>query len=209
MKLRSISVNDIQVLLVSGSVSFGEVKVLKAGITKLFKTGKNKIILEFSDLHSLSGEILRELSLLDVLARELSGKIVIAGINLETKKKIELFASPPVISSFEKREDAIDYFTGKTQLPVQIQAAPEGEIAQKQTLRKHELTDIGILRKKIVQLENENKTLRSQLQNLIIQRRIPAGISSYELKIRSLQEQLLAALTKTPPGLNSDEISRK
>ena len=53
------------------------IAVLKAGLTKLLQNGKNRIIVHLFDCESLSSDVIRELAILDVFARELSGKIVL------------------------------------------------------------------------------------------------------------------------------------
>src|SRR3954465_5442354 len=101
---------DLSILVAKGTISPEKFPVLKAGIKKLFKDGKNKIILELPDSSSFPPEILRELTALNIVASELSGQIVLAKIEPLTRSKIENFAKPPIIRCFMNRDAAIAFF---------------------------------------------------------------------------------------------------
>ena len=107
MKLSLTQEGDIQILTAKEQITPADTKVLKAGIAKLFKYGKNKIILELTEDQTIPNEVLRELAALDVLARELAGRILLSGVSKDTIKKIELFAIPPIIPCFATRAEAV------------------------------------------------------------------------------------------------------
>jgi len=109
LKLRQLE--QYAVLEISGDISAHNLQVLKAGIKKLFHSGKNKIILSLIDATSVEGEVIRELAMLDILARELSGKIVLVSDNDELKDQVKSFAAPPVIPIFSTIEQAVDYLS--------------------------------------------------------------------------------------------------
>ncbi len=88
--------------------------IVKAGITKFFQNGKNKILLELIDVKGLPDEILRELAMLDLMARELSGRIIILTADVHIKTKVEHFATPPVVPCVATREEAFKAFAPKT-----------------------------------------------------------------------------------------------
>lgn len=121
MKLSLKSQNGIEVLTGGGEISAHDLQILRAGIMKLFQSGKNKIVLEIPEAEKLPPEILREVSKLDLMARELSGRLVLAGVNTVLREQITRFAQPPVIQCFDSKEDAIKHLH---QSPSQSQPAP-------------------------------------------------------------------------------------
>ena len=197
MKLDLKRKADIQILVASGPISSENFKVLKAGIKKLLTDGKNKIVLEIGQASELTAEILRELTELSLLASELSGRIVISGVDPILRAKIENFAKPPVIMCYETEEKALESFqnilggsredllTGKTIDPTLQNQQKE----LKEQIRKRELTDVG-LRKEISELQAENQTLKAQLLQMIIERRNPPDLDSSLERIKVLELQL-------------------
>lgn len=113
MKLRLEAVKDISVLVVEGAITPENFAVLRAGIKKLFKDGKNKIILELPDSGTFTPPILREIASLNLMAAELAGSIVLAQIAPLTRAKIEAFSKPPAVRCFADREAAAEFFYPK------------------------------------------------------------------------------------------------
>lgn len=223
MKLKLSAQHDIQILTATESVSAKDIQVLRAGISKLFHNGKNKIVLELPAGVSISDEAIRELSILDVLARELSGRIVLFCGDAATRTRVQNFAKPPQVLSVASLQDAIAAFApvpldaapkevappvapapaippaaakpvptaAPTPAPTSAPAeAPETTISQKEELRARELGDVGSLRKKVSQLETENKILQQQLSTLIWERRQPGDQSELQARIQTLEAEL-------------------
>ena len=110
MKIELRSESDVQIIRVSGPVTADKFAILKTALTKLFKVGKNKIVLELAGSKELSSDILRELALLNLLASELSGRIVLAEVDDATRAKIQTFSKPPVVNCYVKTSDAVTSF---------------------------------------------------------------------------------------------------
>lgn len=110
MKIALKSEQGVAVLAVSGPVSAENFKVLKAGVTKLLKDGKNKVVLELHEWNDFTTEIIRDLVQLNLLAQELSGKIVLSQVDATTKTKITTFATPQVLELYERTSDAVVSF---------------------------------------------------------------------------------------------------
>ncbi len=110
MKIALRVEQGVAVLAVSGPVSTENFKVLKAGITKLLKDGKNKVILELHEWNDFTTEIIRDLAQLNLIAQELSGKIVLSQVDPTTKTKVTTFATPQVLETYEKTSDAVVAF---------------------------------------------------------------------------------------------------
>lgn len=125
MKIKLESVRDISVLNVTGPVTLESFAVIKAGIKKLFSSGKNKIVLELPDSGAFPTPVLREIAILNLLASELSGQIVLAHIAPLTRAKIEAFSKPPVVTCFPDRNAAAEFFDSKsTESPASKAPAP-------------------------------------------------------------------------------------
>ncbi|MFL5815275.1 MAG: hypothetical protein ACJ763_16990 [Bdellovibrionia bacterium] len=110
MKLKLRAENDIQILTIAELDSSQNVDVLRAGITQIFKNGKNRIILELAEPKLISAELLRELGRLKLLANELAGDIVLSGLDPDTKQKVDNFSKPPFAISFLTTPQAVNYF---------------------------------------------------------------------------------------------------
>ena len=225
MKLKLEPFKDISILNISGELTADSIAIIKAGIKKLFKDGKNKIILEILDSDKVSPDVLREIALLNILASELSGQIVLANIDSATQAKIESFSKPPYVKSYKNRNDALQFFhppekdvPAATAQPAQqatpsiaaaaVATPPKEDEAQKKfksDIRKAELGDVGQLRKKLSDLEKENKELKQQLINLVIQRRDPPDLTSWQTKVATLEKQLEEAVTQ----LNAQQQQKK
>jgi hypothetical protein len=224
MKLKLEVVRDVNVLVAAGPIEPANFAVLKAGIRKLFKDGKNKIILELPDSSTFSPEILREIAVLNLLASELAGQIVLAGIAPMTRAKIDAFSKPPVVRSFPDRATAVEFFHPKPDEPKPAPApASSGSLASapntavetpakggdaaenpsmKSDIRTKELGDLGELRKRLTELEAENRELQSELSRTVALRRDPPDLDSWKEKVSRLEKDLadaVAAAQAPPP----------
>lgn len=216
MKLTLADQHGISVLESRGDVTARDVQVLKAGLTNLLRSGKNRIVLDLPGADKLPGELLREISQLDVLARELSGRIVISGVGSAAREQITRFAQPPVITCFESKAKAIQSFAPQAadvQKPsgepakLKPQTAEEKKKAKedaRQQFRNSELGEMHQLRQAVSQLEAEVALLRKQLGNVLVTRRIPANEEVYRARILELEQEVvglnerLAAATPKP-----------
>ncbi len=124
MKLKLEVVRDISVLVAEGPITPENFAILRAGIKKLFKDGKNKIILELPDSGTFTPPILREFATLNLMASELSGSIVLAQIAPLTRAKIEAFSKPPAVRCFTDRTIASEFFYPKDADPIPYSPAP-------------------------------------------------------------------------------------
>lgn len=216
MKLSLRAVGDIHVLSVSELATAENLKVLQAGVTKSLKTGKNRIILELAEAAAIPAEVLRELARLKLLANELSGDILLAGLDEQAKKNVENFSKPPFISCFATTEQAVQYFKQaleKKEAPAVAAPAPPAPAAApvsagttasgdkdpfKEQIRQRELGEMGALRKENERLKVENKTLNELLATKLLDRRDPPDVQAYQEKLQLLENQLAQILEKPP-----------
>lgn len=218
MKLALGAQDGIAILTGSGDISAHDLDVLRAGIKKLFHSGRHQIILELLDAEQLPADIIREISRFDLTARELSGRVVLAGKNAQLREQVVKFALPPIIECFDSREAAVQYFKKPTPTPQAkpatpapapaaktpaapapqpaagkgAPAAPNPEDAQKAfkaDIRQKELTDLNSLRKRIAELENQNQALMQQLHSAWMTSGL-SGDAALEAQVKALTEQL-------------------
>jgi anti-anti-sigma regulatory factor len=172
MKIALSTVDGVSILTGGGEITTHDVDVLRAGLTKLLKSGRNRIILEFPEAERIPDSVLREMAKLDILARELSGRIVMLGANEQFRKRVLQFALPPVMECFDKREQALGYFKQKDApkvaiAPTAVPSAGQADVPPTQKakaeFRSKELSGATELRKRVSELENENQLLTKQL----------------------------------------------
>lgn len=206
MKIQMLQEGGYPVLVIDGEVSSHDISVVKAGLTKLLKNGKNKILLEFTKSGQLSQEILRELAMFNVLARELSGNIVIAGVDAATQSKIESYSKPPFVECFPTRAAAAAALAPKPveepppPAAVAAAVAPAPSAASAKGADKSgalkELESQEKIRSELEKLKTRNAALEEQLRVLVIQRREPPDKEAHLERVRILEKELEDALAR-------------
>lgn len=201
MKVSLRHEDSIAILEVTGEVDAHNFQVLKAGLTKLLRAGKNRIILSLQDANELESDVLRELAIIDVFARELSGKIVLAAESEELREGVKIFAKPPVIPIVSSIPIALDYFKKSEPKEEAEEADPEALKASLQAKDR----EIEALNARLAQLDpketNElraqNAALRSkvsqlegQVEDLMKEKRVPADAEGFLEKISALEDSL-------------------
>lgn len=205
MKLTRTQDRGVEILTASGDIAQRDAQVLSAGVGKLIRDGKNQILLEIAE-PNIPDELVRELMSLDLVARELSGRLAILASRQELRTKIENFARPMTLASFADRNSAIDFFEKMNSAPLgPIPGAAPGESAPggtdqvsseeqvkqlKEEIRKREVAELGKLRETIVKLENENSALLNQFQTYFRERRLPPDEKAYQQRIQDLEARL-------------------
>jgi hypothetical protein len=216
MKLTLADQDGVCVLTGTGEITEHDIQVLRAGLTKLFKSGKNRVVVDVPEADKLPPEMLRELSSLDMLARELSGRIVLASIKPGLRDQIAKFAKPPIIDCLESREAAVKKLLAKgaevaDTAPVAAAAAaaraaaPDPAAAAealkkaRAEVRSKQLGEPTELRKQVEKLTAEVQLLTQQLHAAMLGRRAPAGEAAQKNQVEAL-EQEIAALIKEQQG---------
>ncbi|HUP56332.1 MAG TPA: hypothetical protein VM598_02695 [Bdellovibrionota bacterium] len=218
MKLALADQDGVCVLTGSGEITEHDIQVLRAGLTKLFKSGKNRVVVDVPEADKLPPEMLRELSALDMLARELSGRIVLASIKPGLRDQIAKFAKPPIIDCVESREAAVKKLLAKgAEVADAAPAAPAVAAAAAKAagpdpaaaaealkkaradVRSRQLGEPTELRKQVAKLTAEVQLLTQQLHAAMLGRRAPAGEAAQKNQVEAL-EQEIAALIKEQQG---------
>jgi anti-anti-sigma regulatory factor len=197
LKIALESLKNIPILSVTETVTEHDIAVLRAGLVKILKTGKNKIVLELPKNESLPSEVIRELASFDIMARELAGRLVLAGITPGLKTKIEVFAMPPVILTFESREKAVEFFLVPPVAETSEAVAPAAPNHEAVEALKNEQNSY---KTRILELEQENKFLKEQIVSVTIMRRPPTDEAGFLEKISQLESKIEKMLTEAPPS---------
>lgn len=200
MKLALRQEDSVAILEVSGSVDAKNFAILKAGITKLLRDGKNRIVLSFKDATELESEVIRELAIIDVYARELAGKIILASTNPELKESVKLFAKPPVVPIFSTLDQALEYFK-KSQPAVEDEeevSALKDQLQEKEKLvasleariKLQDPKELQDLRGKNAELSAKVKLLEEQVGVLTKEKRKPMDEEGFVEKILALEDSV-------------------
>jgi anti-anti-sigma regulatory factor len=197
MKLTLRQDESVAILEVAGAIDSHNFLVLKAGVTKLLKDGKNRIVLSLLDATELQGDVIRELAIIDVFARELSGKIIIASTSKELKENVKQFSQPPIIPILSSLEQALDFFRR-----AQSAAEDEEDVAsvrkrlEAKTLEAESLAarlkqldpkEVSDLRASNAELKGQLQLLQEQVDQLLREKRIPGDVEGFLEKIDALE----------------------
>lgn len=209
MKLALRQEDTVSVLEVSGNVDAKNFAILKAGITKLLRDGKNRIVLSFLDASELESEVIRDLAIIDVYARELSGKIILVSANPDLKESVRLFAKPPVVPILGSIDQAIDYFKKSqpgveeeeevTALKQQLQEKDQMIQSLESRIQLQGPKEAADLRAKNAELMGKLRLLEEQVALLTKEKRRPMDEEGFLEKILSLEDAVkkLSATGKT------------
>lgn len=219
MKISLSIENNIRIISVSGPIDAHNYLVLKAGITKLMKNGQNKIILELLDTKEIIPQIYQEIANLNQLARDLSGEILLAGLDADLQRRLNQLSKPPALSCFKSRKIALLFFEQqklkamaqeklktaeekyvktKGVLP-SVQSAALAELLKKKDAEIEELRSLSKVKpEEILPMQREIAKLRSD--NLLINRhfevslprsRNPVTSEEFQEKVKILENEIL------------------
>jgi len=219
MKLQLVQENGIHILSVSGPVDDQGAQVLKAGVTKLYKNGHNRVIVELLNPREVSPNAFKMFQELHALARELAGDLVIVAAGLKH----------PQIPCYPDRPSGLGHFKGSkaapakaaTAAPVPVSSDPDirpnmpaaeliALVERRNTLIKDlraQLKDktaggVDPTVKDNERLRKENEELREKLDDLISSIRIPKSVKSYDDKIVQLEAEVI----RLSEQINSEKV---
>jgi len=108
MKVQLSSEGGINTLKVDGAIDAHALGVLKAGVAKLLRDGKNKVIVDIEQVPDLPGELIKELAALNITAMGLEGIIILSGVTSDKKEAVAEFAKPNILHVFATTAQAIE-----------------------------------------------------------------------------------------------------
>ncbi|MCO5143443.1 MAG: hypothetical protein M9962_10180 [Oligoflexia bacterium] len=198
MKISLKTVEGISILEAVGEFDSKNFKILSAGIFKLMRDGKNKIVLDINDTKEIEKEVIRELASIDIRARELSGRIVIVVKKESLRNEIVSFAKPPIIPVYSKIEEAIGHFKGSTANEETTLSEKDRILAEKDSmiaaleakLNALNPKEIVLLKGEISELKDQNKKLIQQLEALLLKGREPISDAALLEKVSTLESAI-------------------
>lgn len=203
MKLSLRQEENASILEIQGSIDIHNFAVLKAGLTKLFQNGKNRIVLYVKESDDLSSDVIRELAILDVFARELSGKLVLASESENLKQKVQTFAKPPMVAILPSVAKAVEYLRDLdtlegdeggenfAEVTAQLEAKTQQVAALEAQLKQSDPSVAQKLRTENSELKDKLKLLEAQLGELLGgKRKQPADAEGFLEKFEALEESV-------------------
>lgn len=211
MKLTLGQQDGIAVLEVKGAVDSHNFQVLKAGLSKLLRDGRNRIVLNLEECENLDADVMREIAILDVFARELAGKIVISSSNEKLKENVLNFSKPPVIPFLATVAQAIDFFQKQqpdaedvvedvAELKKMIEAKDKEIEALKAKVQLLDPSELKRVRADKAEAEARATMLEEQLEALLAQRKAPIDATGFVAKIEALEETVKKLTAAQPKG---------
>lgn len=213
MKIALRNQDGLAILDVSGEIDEHSLKVLKAGLSKLLRDGRNRIVLNLLDAKEIQGEVLREIAILDVFARELSGKIVLASNDAQLKESVRTFSKPPVIPILETVEHALEFFQKQSseeadsedpaELHRMLEAKDKQIAALESRLKLQDPQEARQLRAEKAELSAQVKTLMEQVEALTKEKFQPIDAEGFLEKIATLEAAVQDLSGKQEAGAKS------
>lgn len=196
--------------MISGAMDDRSFDVLTAGIKKLLRDGKNRLILELLDTGKLESRFIREIIGLNFLAQELDGQLVVRTEDAQALFWLMHFTRSKSIHFFQKKEDAIKKFeesgtpNEKEEKPaVELESALQTKdnelLILKKQLQDKEGGEMGQLRKENAQLKEANTKFTEVVEDLMKKRREPSDITTCQEKVKVLEtriEELVGQIEK-------------
>ncbi len=213
MKVGLTAKDGISILALSGALDPKTLEVVKAGIRKLFRDGKNKFAINLTGTEGLTNEFIREFCYLNITARELAGEIVLVIGDATARSKVESFSNPKSIAVFPADDDAVKSFTappsstglsapggasttvltGDPALDdsMALLRGKDDEIKKlKAQLEEKEKGEIGKIKQENSRLKELTKTLEESILKHIEFRRLPVDDQAVKDRVRALEERI-------------------
>lgn len=197
MKLKLSEEKKITILTISEDVTATNTEIIRAGIVKLLKSGKNRLVLNLVDAQKIPLEVLKLIVKLHSTATELKGSIVLCGQGELLKQAVLSFSNPPTVKYFTNLEAAISSLQDNPNKEPEKSTAPSSETVQ--------------LKEEIKKLENENKTLKGKLQayNPDEAKKLKAENAELTQKIKLLENQVSQLLKERKKPFDMDSMKSK
>ena len=209
MKLRLDQIKDISILEASEDISSHEINVLKAGIGKLLKSGKNKIILNLTNAKKLSSETMEVILHFQSVASELKGELILVGQGDLVQEVIQKKGKGNYLKFFTSKEAAIASFDGDLKgtnsakdpaldlTLAEVKKMVENAQAENQKLKSSNSSKGGELKKVLSEnafFKRNIRKLEKELEIIKKDHRVPANLDFIESKIKTVETALFDLL---------------
>lgn len=211
MKIHLTEKSGIHILSIQGDLDSKQFAVVKAGISKLLRDGKNRMVLDLSQIGKLDTEAVQGLVALNVVARELSGDILLSGLEAPLRQVVENLGKPSLLTCYPSLDAALDVFQRLSPEKEEIEADEEvssGDIAvdfQKKNeeikklraeLKQKEEGELGRLREEVARLGTEKKIWEERIHAWIAEKRQPPTEQAALDKVRILEDKVIELQTQ-------------
>jgi anti-anti-sigma factor len=204
MKLKMNQQKDVCTLNIAGSVDAKSYTVLRAGLTQLLKTGKNRIIIDMAEVDAIDPTAIKDICQLDSLARELAGQIVLSGLSPILRRHVSTLNPPPTIQILAHADEALKIVLSG-QKPAGEAALPADIATELKSLRLR-VREVDELRRRVLEVENqtdsskmreENALLKGQIEkleghvmNLLLANRDAGSVIDWKDRYKLLEDQI-------------------
>lgn len=204
MQIKLEAKQDFHLLQVQGELNENSAQVLHAGISKLLRTGKDKIALELGGTALLPDSFTQELVSLHGIARELGGEIVIC-LNEPRGGKLRASLGSAKLVVVQSVAEAAEQFARALavkapELSTEAQAILRERDAKIANLEKRvaalDPSQLRSLQSELENVRNENLVLKNQVLSLMEERRIPPDAEAVKERIQGF-EKLIQELHNT------------
>lgn len=184
--------NGIQVLTVMSPISSEDFKIVRAGLIKLLRDGKNRIDVHFESTEAVELSVINELKALNAPARELAGEIVVSATHDLCRKSLMAHVDPKELTVCESVEQAIQQLNRK---PAQSE---ESQLIQKlkEQVLSQERGEMGKLRAENERLRAENERLVEAVEKMMIDRATAFDSQGFAEQISVLEKKIEALVAE-------------
>lgn len=203
MKLNLASRSNIYTLSVGGELKDHDSQVLRAGIQKLLKDGRHRIIVDVKEVSVVSPQSIRDLCELNSIAQELQGEIVLSGVTPALRNRVEAYSRPPVLLMFNSNEAAFRHQQGKIEewekppassssrsSASSLSSEPATRPASPEPPSHKDVLEATHLRKQLEEARESNRMLKENLRRIVFERKNPVELKAYQQKIDYLEKRL-------------------
>lgn len=213
MKLKLTSHESVECLQIVPPMESHDTKVLRAGVSKLLRDGKSRILIDVSQANPLPKDLVLDLEELHAIAHELGGSVALAGIQPP---------SPPTgkLPVFPKPDEAIRFLRGgapvrkagvaepsqaaapapSVQAPATQPAAASSSATKAlsaedpRKARIHsEQGELGKVRSELEKLKLEHNATLTRLADMLVERKQSSGLEVLKKKVEELEAELAQA----------------
>lgn len=196
-------------LKLEGPLSAHTIQVLRAGVSKLLRDGKNRLVIHLLNANDFDSSALQALGQFNALARELAGEITLSGLEASQRQLVDSFGKPAAIRSFATLEEAMSYLAKPTAAQTPTPAPPASQAAVTRPAPSDGSSapagaaknELATLRQENERLKRENAALHAHLLHEEALQRVRVSGADAQAKLTHLEGQV-SALSQEVVKLN-------
>lgn len=195
----------ISILALSEDVTPVNAPVLRSGLTKLLKSGKNKIILDLTKTGKIAGSVLEEIIHIDFIAKQLNGSVILVGRGDLIQEIIKKLPGKITVKYFSTIDAAFDAFGGKhrsmvnftnEELENHLTALKAENTALKERAAKQSADEIKRYRIENAQIGRQIKFAYAHVKDLLRHQTAAGGGEAIQARINEAEKVLFDFLGK-------------